>query len=345
MIERHCQITISSGINTIALFRTGQQNNTSVYCSIDDQKLNYFHKNTYYLRSLIPTAVAIIGISLFALQHNVATGDGAHTPDIDLLPAFTLATDTTYRSVEKETPPGDRLSTSLKKLESRMVHVNGGTFTMGCTAEQAHCGKDENPLRSVHVGSFRIDKFEVTQELWQAVMGDNPSTFDNCPHCPVETVSWDDIQAFLQTLNLLGGAYRLPSEAEWEFASRGGNQSRGFQYSGSNNWAEVAWYYENSDNRTNPVGGKKPNELGLFDMSGNVREWVQDCWHDSYTGGPIDGRAWEEDNCVRRVIRGGSWYGKPSYVRSANRFWYATYFRNNNLGFRIASSADPDSAD
>ena len=232
----------------------------------------------------------------------------------------------------------DPLPEILEKLESRMVRVEGGSFTMGCTAEQQNCGKDEKPLRNVRVGSFRIGKYEVTQELWRAVTGDSPSAFGNCPHCPVETVSWDDIQEFLQRLNSLGGAYRLPSEAEWEYAARGGKRSRRFQYSGSDDWAEVAWYYENAGNRTNPVARKKPNELGLFDMSGNVREWVQDCWHDSYAGAPTDGTAREEGDCVRRVIRGGSWYGKPSYVRSANRFWYATYFRNNNLGFRIAVS-------
>lgn len=167
-------------------------------------------------------------------------------------------------------------------------------------------------------------------------MGENPSAFADCPQCPVETVSWDDIQLFLAKLNAGGEQYRLPSEAEWEYAARGGQQSKGFQYAGSNDWAAVALYYENTDNRTHPVGQKQANELGLFDMSGNVREWVQDCYYVSYDGAPSDGRAWEEGNCVRRVIRSGSWYGKPNYVRSANRFWYATYFHNNNLGFRLA---------
>ena len=117
---------------------------------------------------------------------------------------------------------------------------------------------------------------------------------------------------------------------------RGGQRSQGYRYAGSDSWAEVAWYYENSGNRTQPVGQKRANELGLFDMSGNVREWVQDCWQGSYVGAPSDGRAWEQGDCSRRVLRGGSWYGKPSYVRSTNRLWYPTYFRNNNLGFRIA---------
>ena len=227
----------------------------------------------------------------------------------------------------------ERLSAVLERLNAQMVRVAGGTFSMGCTPEQEGCAEDEKPVRQVQVGSFEISKYEITQELWEAVMGENPSAFGNCPRCPVETVSWDDVQTFVQKLNAAGGRYRLPSEAEWEYAARGGQQSRGYPYSGSNRWAAVAWYYENSNNTTQPVGQKQANELGVYDMSGNVREWVQDCWHESYADAPSDGRAWEQGDCRRRVLRGGSWYGKPGYVRSANRFWYATYFRNNNLGF------------
>ena len=229
-----------------------------------------------------------------------------------------------------------RLPEILREVSAQMVRVEGGPFTMGCTPEQEQCGADEKPTHPVQVASFEIGRFEVTQELWEAVLGENPSAFGDCPRCPVETVSWDDVQAFLGKLNAGGERYRLPSEAEWEYAARGGQQSEGYQYAGSGNWADVAWYYENSGNGTQPVGRKQANELGLFDMSGNAREWVQDCWHGSYDGAPGDGSAREEGDCRRRVIRGGSWYGKPSYVRSANRFWYATCFRNNNLGFRIA---------
>lgn len=232
-----------------------------------------------------------------------------------------------------------RLPGIMEEVNTQMVLVEGGSFKMGCTSEQEKCSNDEKPVRNVRVGSFFIGKYELTQKLWESVMDENPSTFANCPQCPVETVSWDDVQVFLQRLNSGGGRYRLPSEAEWEYASRGGSLSKGYQYAGSDKWAEVAWYYENADNRTHLVGQRKPNELGLFDMSGNVREWVEDCWHDSYAGAPSDGSAWEEGDCGRRVIRSGSWYGKPSYVRSANRFWYSTYFRNNNLGFRLALTA------
>ena len=255
-----------------------------------------------------------------------------YTQALEMLLAVEAKLDAAGRHARLE----DRLPEILEAVRAQMVHVEGGSFAMGCTPEQEKCGKDEEPVHDVQIGGFQIGKYEVTQKLWQAVMGENPSTFSNCPPCPVETVSWDDVQAFLQILNSGGGGYRLPTEAEWEYASRGGPLSKGYQYAGSDDWAEVAWYYENADNRTHAVGQKKPNELGLFDMSGNIREWVQDCWHGSYTSAPIDGRAWEEGNCDRRVIRSGSWYGKPSYVRSANRFWYTTYFRNNNLGFRLA---------
>ena len=241
-------------------------------------------------------------------------------------------------TLAQELPPRleERLPKILKKVDTQMVRIEGGLFTMGCTPEQCNCAKDEKPTHPVRVKSFEIGKYEVTQELWEAVMGKNPSAFKGCPRCPAETVSWDDVQVFLQKLNSKGGRYRLPGEAEWEYAARGGRRSKGYPYAGSNRFAAVAWYYENSGNRTRPVGKKQANELGLFDMSGNVREWVQDCWHGSYVGAPSDGSAWEQGDCRRRVIRSGSWYGKPSYVRSANRFWYTTYFRNNNLGFRIA---------
>ena len=233
-----------------------------------------------------------------------------------------------------------RLPEILQEVGTQMVRVEGGTFTMGCTPEQEQCDADENPTRPVQVESFEIGRFEMTQALWEAVMGENPSTFGSCPRCPVETVSWDDVHAFLRRLNAEGGRYRLPSEAEWEYAARGGPQSKGHQYAGSGNWAEVAWYHENSGNGTQMVGRRRANELGLFDMSGNVREWTRDCWHGSYDGAPDDGRAREDGDCGRRVIRGGSWHGKPDHVRSANRFWYATSFRNNNLGFRIARTIE-----
>ena len=275
---------------------------------------------------------------LLLAQFAVAIGrDSEHyTPALEAI----VAAEGRLRAAARLARLGGRLAEVLQEVSAQMVRVEGGTFTMGCTPEQEQCDADENPTRPVRVESFEIGRFEMTQELWEAVMGENPSAFANCPRCPVETVGWDDVQAFLRKLNVQGERYRLPSEAEWEYAARGGQLGEGHRYAGSGNVAEVAWYYGNSGNGTQPVGRKRANELGLFDMSGNVREWTRDCWHGSYEGAPDDGRAREEGDCDRRVIRGGSWSGKPSHIRSANRFWYTTDFRNNNLGFRIARTIE-----
>ena len=219
-----------------------------------------------------------------------------------------------------------------------MVRVEGGTFTMGCTREQERCADYETPAHQVAVGSFEMSQYEVTQEVWAAVMGENPSYFDNRPQCPVERVSWGDVQAFLQKLNAGSGRYRLPSEAEWEYAARGGQESRGYKYAGSNSPGAVGWYGENSGERTHPVGQKQANELGLYDLSGNVYEWVQDCWNESYVGAPSDGRAWESGQCSGRVLRGGSWYFSPRFLRSASRYWDTADNRNFIIGFRLARS-------
>ena len=228
----------------------------------------------------------------------------------------------------------------LAILDQQMVRIPGGTFTMGCTREESDwesvCSDDEKPAHQVRVRDFEISKYEVTQELWEAVMGTNPSRFSDCAQCPVETVSWDDIQGFLRILNAGGGPYRLPSEAEWEYAARGGQQSRGYQYAGGNSPAAVAWYNVNSGYRTHPVGQKQANELGLYDMSGNVSEWVQDCWNSSYQGAPSDGRAWEQGDCSRRVLRDGSFYVYSHYLYPADRDRHITDFRNDSFGFRLA---------
>ena len=136
-----------------------------------------------------------------------------------------LPPDTLADKATKAMESGD-LQKALRMVNAQMVRVEGGSFTMGCTPEQENCADDEKPTHLVQVGSFEISKYEITQELWEAVIGENPSAFGDCPQCPVETVSWDDIQAFLGKLNAGGGQYRLPNEAEWEYASRGGQQSQ-----------------------------------------------------------------------------------------------------------------------
>ena len=224
----------------------------------------------------------------------------------------------------------------LAEIMRNMVYVEGGTFTMGATAEQKKTTKSEKPTHSVTLSSFYIGKYEVTQSLWKAVMGSNPSHFEG-DNLPVENVSWNDCQTFLRKLNAMTGKnFRLPTEAEWEFSARGGNLSRGYQYSGSKKIDDVAWYRNNSGSKTHNVGTKAPNELGIYDMSGNVWEWCQD-WYGDYHGysqtnptGPSSG--------ANRVYRGGSWGSGAWLCRVAFRDNYTPGSRGNGLGLRLALS-------
>ena len=216
-----------------------------------------------------------------------------------------------------------------------MVYVSGGTFTMGATSEQgSDAWDDEKPAHSVTLSGYYIGKYEVTQKLWKAVMGSNPSNFKG-DNLPVERVSWNDVQEFLRKLNAMTGKnYRLPTEAEWEFAARGGNSSRGYKYSGGNSIGNVAWFGSNSGSRTHAVGTKSPNELGVYDMSGNVYEWCQD-WYGSYSSssqrnpqGPNSGSF--------RVYRGGSWNYSAGRCRVSFRLYNTPGGRDSYLGFRLA---------
>ena len=230
------------------------------------------------------------------------------------------------------TPEPERPQHNLPDVA--MVYVSGGTFTMGATSEQGSDAYDrEKPAHSVTLSGYYIGKYEVTQALWKAVMGSNPSYFKG-DNLPVEFVSWNEVQEFLRKLNAMTGKrYRLPTEAEWEFAARGGNSSRGYKYSGSNSLGNVAWYYDNSGSGTHAVGTKSPNELGIYDMSGNVCEWCQD-WNGSYSSssqrnpkGPNSGSY--------RVYRGGSWNGNARSCRVSFRYHFTPGLRNNGIGFRL----------
>ena len=225
-----------------------------------------------------------------------------------------------------------------------MVHVDGGTFTMGATVRDGEQDNDELPVQQVTLSSYSIGETEVTQGLWKAVMGNLPATFDGDNH-PMKSISWDDCQEFIAQLNkLTGHKFRLPTEAQWEFAARGGNQSKNYKYAGSNNIDEVAWYSGNAWDMgkespafgNHAVGTRKPNELGLYDMSGNVWEWCQDCY-EHYDGkpkkdpvGPLDSKN------SYRVNRGGSWDYIAESARSCNRRNRTPDFRNFNLGMRLA---------
>lgn len=229
------------------------------------------------------------------------------------------------------------LSAELNKLINNMVYVSGGTFTMGATSEQgSEAESDEKPTHNVTLSSYYICKYEVTQALWRAVMGSNPSYFKG-DNLPVECVSWNDCQTFINRLNSYTGRnFRLPTEAEWEFAARGGNYSRHYKYSGSNYIGDVAWYTDNSGSRTHPVGTKQANELGLYDMSGNVYEWCSD-WYGSYS-------SYSQSNPTgaasgsHRVSRGGCWYNNARNCRSSYRSYCSPGSGNNDLGLRLVLS-------
>jgi formylglycine-generating enzyme required for sulfatase activity len=219
-----------------------------------------------------------------------------------------------------------------------LVYVSGGSFTMGCTAEQnGDCDDDEKPAHQVTLDDFYIGRYEVTQAQWKAVMDNNPSFFRG-DNLPVENVGWNDVQEFVRRLNKKTGKnYRLPTEAEWEFVARGGMQSRGYKYSGSNNADDVAWYGNNSGGKTHPVGQKQANELGLYDMSGNVYEWCSD-WYGKYSSnsqtnptGSITGSGY--------VIRGGCWNFSVRVCRVSNRDSLAPGNRIYSLSFRLACNS------
>ena len=226
---------------------------------------------------------------------------------------------------------------TVNGVSFEMVRVEGGTFRMGATSEQEADDWDrEKPVHSVTLSSYYIGKTEVTQALWKAVMGSNPSYFKS-DNQPVENVSWNDCHEFIRKLNALTGQnFRLPTEAEWEFACRGGNNSRGYKYSGSNNLGSVAWYDGNSGNKTHPVGTKAPNELGIYDMSGNVWEWCAD-WYGDYSSGAQTNPTGPYGGS-NRVYRGGSWNYDVGRCRSSNRDFYYPWIRDIILGLRLALS-------
>ena len=215
-----------------------------------------------------------------------------------------------------------------------MVYVEGGTFVMGATSEQGSDAYDnEKPVHSVTLSGYYIGKCEVTQELWEAVMGSNPSNFRGAQN-PVESVSWNDCQNFIKKLNsLTGRTFRLPTEAEWEYAARGGNQSSHYKYSGSGNIGYVAWYYKNSGSTTHAVGTKSPNELGIYDMSGNVWEWCSD-WYGGYSEGAQTNPQGPSSGSGR-VLRGGSWGDDARYCRVSRRSYFDPHDYNIGIGLRL----------
>ncbi|HIK11623.1 MAG TPA: formylglycine-generating enzyme family protein [Oscillatoriaceae cyanobacterium M33_DOE_052] len=231
-----------------------------------------------------------------------------------------------------------------------MVAIPGGKFIMGSPNSEPKRWEAEGPQHEVTVPSFYLSKYPITQDQWEVVMGDNPSLFKGWNR-PVEQVSWYDAVEFCQKLSeKTGYSYRLPSEAEWEYACRGGTTTP--FYFGETIIPDLANYnsnysYENGQTgeyleRTTYVGCFSPNPFGLYDMSGNVWEWCQDSWHENYENAPTDGSAWEiGGESDFRILRGGSWFSKPKGCRSAFRLWFDAQMKYPSFGFRVAAVSLP----
>ena len=226
----------------------------------------------------------------------------------------------------------DIFTLTLNGVRFKMIKVEGGTFKMGSPNYDSDAYGDERPQHDVTLKDFYIGETVVTQALWKSVMKVNPSVFTGEDELPVENVSYNDITGFLAQLNdklkdqLHGMKFALPTEEQWEFVARGGVKSKGYKYSGSNDISQVAWYDDNSNGRTHPVRKKAPNELGIYDMTGNVWEWCDSYWRNNYNA---------NQNRSNRVIRSAGWDSVARRCRVASRSYYSPNFRNSNVGFRL----------
>lgn len=293
--------------------------------------------------SVSPTSGSNDGSVTVSVDENTSTSSRTATITVESATIKRTLAVTQNGVTPTPTPASQDRSFTVGGVTFKMIAVEGGTFTMGATSEQGSDAYDnEKPTHSVTLSSYSIGETEVTQALWQAVMGSNPSYFSGSQK-PVEQVSWNDCQDFIRRLNSLTGEnFRLPTEAEWEYAARGGNKSRGYKYAGSNNIDNVVWYWDNIPSQSSGSAGygtpvvatKSPNELGLYDMSGNVYEWCQD-WYGSYSSGsqtnptgPASGSS--------RVYRGGNWLNFARYCRVSYRDYGDPAYRSSIMGLRLA---------
>ena len=272
-------------------------------------------------------------------RQTVTISEGQTASISGSLTSSTSSSSTNALSSNSSSPSGNTITIPVKNgINIEMVKVEAGSFKMGATPEMEHpYGNYEKPVHRVTLtNNYYIGKYEVTQALWKTVMGNKSSRFKG-DNLPVEKVSWNDCQKFISKLNkLTGKSFRLPSEAEWEYAARGGNKSRGYQYSGSNTIGDVAWYAGNSSFMTHAVGTKQPNELGIYDMTGNVWEWCQD-WYDIYSSSPQTNPTGAVSGSYR-VNRGGSWNCLARSCRASCRYRCTPDFRNGDLGLRLVLS-------
>ena len=305
-------------------------------------------------------AISLDVLADFLAKNRVAVRDAITAKPLDTASVAELAQSFTYRvecrgtaqqTARAPKPPattrGPNPSATISAGRSfkdcddcpEMVMIPAGTFLMGSKADPFASlppRTDEQPQHQVTIKSFAIGKHEVTQEQWYAMMGTLPSNFKGRT-LPVEQVSWDDTQDFVRKLSeKTGKNYRLPSEAEWEYAARAGSQTIYYFGDSENESSRYAWSYSNSGNTTHPVGEKLPNAFGLYDMLGNVWEWTADCRNGNYNGAPTDGAVWASGDCRQRVLRGGAWDNFPQVLPAAYRSGYHPTIRVRNIGFRLA---------
>ena len=264
------------------------------------------------------------------MQDNVSTSSTSSSQSATTSSGFSSTSSVSSGSNEISIPVKNGITIDMVKVEA-------GTFMMGATSEMQDPWNDEKPVHQVTLtNDYYMGKYEVTQSLWQTVMGSNPSNFKG-DNLPVERVSWNDSQEFINKLNsMTGRKFRLPTEAEWEYAARGGKKSRGYQYSGSRKISDVAWYRYNSRSKTHPVGTKLVNELGIYDMSGNVCEWCQD-WYGPYSNSSQTNPT-GADSGNGRVCRGGSWNYDAGRCCSSSRSNITAGYRDGCHGLRLVLS-------
>ena len=291
------------------------------------------------LFSVLMVLMCMVALPFQAAADDYPRGDNDHDTRVTVADVSTLI-DYLLNGIWDNSLETDANTFTVNGVTFNMVTVEGGTFMMGAMAGDSDAYDDEKPAHSVTLSTFRIAETEVTQVLWQAVMGANPSPYTDDLNCPVENVSWVDAHTFIAKLNqLTGKSFRLPTEAEWEYAARGGKNSQGYLYSGSNNINEVAWYWDNCSvngtRRAHPVGTKAPNELGLYDMCGNVWELCQDRYASDYYStspwfnptGPSTGNNISD--------RGGSWYNNAGKCRVTYRD-HDSFTGSAHAGLRLA---------